>query len=726
MLKNVIKNKARNSSNYINNVSQNLFTLEILFTSIAILACVLMLAYFGSTVNLKIIFLLFSPLLYAACVYLNYTEKYCKGYMMYHITSYTIIMYLIYLYGSGVHFQLYFFSFGLSIFLYTREKLIYDASVLFVYVLSFAATSLFSVKGVIVAEPLVYKFLSFTNLLFVSIALLLKGLKYIDLNKLTFKTLEISQLKIDEMEEQLTEKQDVFNLFFESSTEGAELLIKEVKSNKVLFYDVNESLIEMLKMDKKTIMNKKRVEYSPQFQNSGKKSSEYEKELKILMSKQKRHCYRWDFYDGDGKIVNTEITEVRLLKNNRLANLTFCKNITAKLKAETVLVEREMLYSQLIENVYDGIKIDSWNKKTGNKIDQIINKKLLNLFKIERYSIEKDNYMDFIPEYQSVNKTSKKYIEELRLKFEQNNFVNFRMNFINSKKEPFTTDLTALRLESQETINIILIAKDITDIVKKEKTIKEQIVSLKLKNDELERYIKSNTQLKDFAFRASHDLKEPIATILTLADILKNKKEALLDDESQKYLNFIEQCASNLCLLIDDKLLFASAANNKINIQNINTKTTIEFVLLNLKSEIEKNEITISLGDLPFYINADPVKFMSLMQNLVSNSIKYRKKEIKTYINISGVENEDHFQFSISDNGIGIKEKDKTKIFEMYETVCQPSAIEKKVKSTGIGLSNCVQVVNLHKGLIWVDSVYGEGATFHFTISKNLNQIINN
>jgi len=635
MFNNVIKNEAGKSTSYINNVSLSLFTLDILFTSIAISASVLMLAFFGPAVNLNIISLLFFPLLYAACIYINYNGKYYKAYMMYHITSYTVIMYLIYLYGSGVNFQLYFFSLGLSVFLYTREKLAYNMFFLFLYVLTFVIISLFSVKGVILVELPMHKFLNFTNLVFASIVLLVKALKYIDLNELAFKTLEINQLKRDEMEEQLTEKQDVFNLLFESSTEGAELLIKEIESDKVLFYDVNESLIEMLKMDKSTIMNKNRVEYSPRFQNSGKNSSEYEEELKILMSKQKRHCYRWDFYDGDGKVVNTEITEVRLIKNNRLANLTFCKNITDKLKIEKDLVEREMLYSQLIENVYDGIKIDSWDKKTGKKVDQIINKKLLNLFKIEHYNKEKDNYMDYVPEYQPGNKTSMKYIEELRLKFEKDNFVNFRMDFINSKKEPFITDLTALKLESQETVNIILIAKDITDIVKKEKTIKEQIVSLKLKNDELERYIKSNIQLKDFAFRTSHDLKEPIATILTLIDILKNKKETLLDDESQKYLNFIEQCANNLCLLIDDKLLFASAVNNKINIQNINTKTTIGFVLLNLQSEIEKNGITISLGDLPFYINADPVKFMSLIQNLISNSIKYRKKEIKTYINIS-------------------------------------------------------------------------------------------
>jgi len=302
------------------------------------------------------------------------------------------------------------------------------------------------------------------------------------------------------------------------------------------------------------------------------------------------------------------------------------------------------------------------------------------------------------------------------------------MNLINGEQQAFTADFTAVEIESQHILKRILIAKDVTELEKKEQIIQEQLSSLEKKHQELQKYIESNKQLEIFASRASHDLKGPVITIGKFAQILKTINLNKLDEESIEYLNFIENSAGNLRSLIDDILEFSRISNQKLNIKCIKPNDVIQFVLDNLKYQIEACSAKVVVDCQPETIEADEIKFFTLIENLIENAINYRKQNVQPIIEISATTCENCFKFSITDNGIGIREENKAKIFEIYETLGEHNLASKKVmpKSTGIGLSTCTKVVELHKGEIWVTSVYGVGSTFSFTISKNLNQIINN
>jgi len=366
------------------------------------------------------------------------------------------------------------------------------------------------------------------------------------------------------------------------------------------------------------------------------------------------------------------------------------------------------MYRTLFENVYDGIKIDSYNKKNGDIINQFINQKMLALFKINKYDFEVDDYMMFIPEYQSNYKSSLQLIAELKQEFKKKTTLNFRMNLIDANKKPFTADFIAIQVETETISKVILIAKDVTEIVKKERIIKSQILTLKKKKNELIKYIESNKQLELFAFRASHDLKGPIITVTKFIGILKKRNMNTFDEKSLSYLHFIENSVAHLGIFIDDCLNHSRITNKKINIQNINPKQAIQVVLNNLKSSIEENNAQITIENMPNWINADEIKFITLLQNLISNALQYRKKDKHPLIVIDCIENESHYQFSITDNGIGIKNEHKTKIFDLYESFYEydNEYVNYQQKGTGIGLSTCSKLVELHKGRIWVESVY--------------------
>lgn len=532
-----------------------------------------------------------------------------------------------------------------------------------------------------------------------------------------------SHLKSVETKRALKDKETMFNFMFNSSIDGAELSIYSAISQEEIAYDANKALIKLLKMDKESIKNISRLSFSPEIQSNGKKSYEYDKEIKELVQKNNQYRYEWDYINGDGEIVNTEVTQVRLKEKDKIINLGFIKDITTKKNTEKELLESELMYRTLFENVYDGIKIDIYDKQSGKTLNQFVNRKMLSLFKINEYDFGEDNYMQFIPEHQLNNKSSVQLISELREEFEKNALVNFRMNLIDINKEPFTADFTAIQIETSKTRKIVLIAKDVTEIVKNENIIKKQISSLKKKKNELVKYIESNKQLELFAFRASHDLKGPISTATKFVDIFKKRNEHQLDEESLRYLHCIESSISHLNSFIDDCLNHSRITSNKINIQNINPTQLIQIVLNNLKSTIEETNARIYVGKMPNWINADEIKLITVFQNLVSNALRYRKKDVVPYIKIEGIEQESCYQFSIADNGIGIKNEHQIKIFDLYESFCDSSFQQ---QGSGIGLSTCLKLIELHKGKIWVESVYGKSSTFYFQITKNLNQILNN
>jgi PAS domain S-box-containing protein len=253
-----------------------------------------------------------------------------------------------------------------------------------------------------------------------------------------------------------------------------------------------------------------------------------------------------------------------------------------------------------------------------------------------------------------------------------------------------------------------------------EEKVEERTRELESQKNELKR---SNANLEEFAYAASHDLKEPIRKIRTFADRLKNKLGGRLTDDAQYYFQRMEKAAERMQLLIDDLLDYShvSTTNNYPDDIDLNKKVTQ--VLEDLEVAIAETNAKITVGSLPM-IKGHRRQIQQLFQNLITNAVKFRKPDVIPQIHISWsvVRGEDisslnlhqelkyelYNLIKISDNGIGFEQEHADKIFQMFQRLHGKQEYE----GTGIGLAIVRKVVENHKGFIIAESEPGKGATF--------------
>jgi len=208
----------------------------------------------------------------------------------------------------------------------------------------------------------------------------------------------------------------------------------------------------------------------------------------------------------------------------------------------------------------------------------------------------------------------------------------------------------------------------------------------------------------------SHDLKSPLRSIDALVSWLKEDNKGKFDEISLQNLGLIESTLEKMEQLISNILNYSSldAESDQQELVNLND------MVLDLKERLNiPKHVSITIKSKLPEVYGDSTKFQQLFQNLLSNSIKFCDKE-KGVIEVDYIELESHYQFSVKDNGMGIEEKYHAKIFKIF------NYIKKSKDSSGIGLSIVKKIVNLYGGEIWVESELGAGATFYFTIKKEL------
>ncbi|MEQ6120148.1 ATP-binding protein [Reichenbachiella sp. MALMAid0571] len=263
------------------------------------------------------------------------------------------------------------------------------------------------------------------------------------------------------------------------------------------------------------------------------------------------------------------------------------------------------------------------------------------------------------------------------------------------------TAIVPFKNEKGEIYQYLAIRQDITKLA----LLSTQYENLKLKNKEIEQ----------FAYIASHDLQEPLRTVSGMADVLQKRYYDQLDENGKQCLEFIQQSSFRMNGLIRG-LLDYSRIGRQQQLQLINCNQIIETLKEDLSTVIADTNTTISAKNLP-ELKVYSVEFRLLFQNLISNAIKFRKKDTSPKIDISVTQNGDYWQFSIADNGIGIAPEHSQRVFAIFQQLHNRSEYE----GTGIGLAHCEKIVHLHGGTIWLDSKENIGSTFHFTIAMNLN-----
>ncbi len=252
--------------------------------------------------------------------------------------------------------------------------------------------------------------------------------------------------------------------------------------------------------------------------------------------------------------------------------------------------------------------------------------------------------------------------------------------------------------------------------VELEKRVKLRTVELETANKKLlvtsEELTHSNSELEQFAYVASHDLQEPLRTISNFVGLISQRYQGKLDADAEKYMGFILTATGKMQNLIKDLLEF-SRIGSSMSFTELNSGNLVDTVEDEISSLIKESGAKITHINMPV-LTANSIELKRLFQNLISNAIKFKKKDVVPKIEITAEETRYEYHFMVKDNGIGIEEQYKDRIFIIFQRLHTVA----EYPGTGIGLATCKKIVALHNGKIWVESKLGEGSTFHFTISK--------
>lgn len=261
--------------------------------------------------------------------------------------------------------------------------------------------------------------------------------------------------------------------------------------------------------------------------------------------------------------------------------------------------------------------------------------------------------------------------------------------------------VSPVRDDAGKIIGASKIARDITSQVQNERALQEANESLR----------RANADLEQFAYSASHDLKEPLRMVATYSEMLRRKFAKQLDPKADEYIAYIVEGATRMEQLLNDLRAFVQAsANGRQPEQDVNSGESLRRALVNLAAAIETSGARISHGHLP-WVRMHQFQMDQLFQNLIGNAIRYRSQE-PLRIQVAAERSGASWKFSIRDNGIGIDPQYKEQIFGIFERLHTTA----DYPGTGMGLAICERIVQGSGGRIWVDSEPGRGATFFFTI----------
>jgi light-regulated signal transduction histidine kinase (bacteriophytochrome) len=246
----------------------------------------------------------------------------------------------------------------------------------------------------------------------------------------------------------------------------------------------------------------------------------------------------------------------------------------------------------------------------------------------------------------------------------------------------------------------LVVAQDITERKHAEETLRHRTT-------ELER---SNADLEQFAYVASHDLQEPLRMVASFTQLLADRYRAQLDGEAQEFIGFAVEGATRMQSLINGLLSFARVKTRAKELQLTDCRAAFQRSLENLRVTLQESGADISSDPLPTLL-ADESQIQQLFQNLVGNALKFRGQTVPR-VRVSARRNGKEWIFSVSDNGIGIDPRYNDRIFAIFQRLHSRT----EYPGTGIGLAICKKIVERHGGRIWVESEAGHGATFYFTL----------
>lgn len=242
--------------------------------------------------------------------------------------------------------------------------------------------------------------------------------------------------------------------------------------------------------------------------------------------------------------------------------------------------------------------------------------------------------------------------------------------------------------------------QDISDRKKAEQELEQRAAEL----------ARSNADLEQFAYVASHDLQQPLRMVVKYTEMLRQRYAGRLDSDADEFISYALEGAKGMQALINDLLTYSRVGTRGKPFESTDMEIVFEQVAASLRPAIDASGAALTRDSLPTVL-ADASQMVQLLQNLINNAIKFHGRE-PPHVHVSSEKNNDEWVFSVQDNGIGIDPKDVQRIFVIFQRL----HTDREYSGTGIGLAVCKKIVERHGGRIWVKSRPGKGSTFQFTI----------
>ncbi len=393
----------------------------------------------------------------------------------------------------------------------------------------------------------------------------------------------------------------------------------------------------------------------------------------------------------DLRIVSIELS-MSLFNTDmhRLATFSI-HDITERKNTLKEIIENEKLFHEVLDNMLEGVQIISSEYKYIYVNDALVaqsggysKEELLDHTMIEKYpGIENSEV------FKSIKHCMRTHVGEV--------MVN-EFDFPDGTKGFF-------QLSIQPTHGgVFILSMDITDRINHLNEIATQNELLTNKNKELEQ----------FTYIASHDLQEPLRSLISFSTILDKEYKDVLTGRGEMYLNYIQKSSQRMQNLVKGLLDYARIGREK-KLEEVDTEVMVNHILNDFALKIDETNATIEIGDLPT-IKGYVVELQQLFQNVISNALKYRKADTTPKVVITSEEEKDCWLFKVQDNGIGIDSEHLDKVFVIFKRLHNRDEFE----GEGIGLSHCKKIAEMHMGKIWIESEKNRGSVVHFTVSKNL------
>ncbi|MDY6875837.1 MAG: ATP-binding protein [Chloroflexota bacterium] len=262
------------------------------------------------------------------------------------------------------------------------------------------------------------------------------------------------------------------------------------------------------------------------------------------------------------------------------------------------------------------------------------------------------------------------------------------------------TDKVPLRDTQGKIVGLVNITRDVTEIKRTEEVLRERTEALE----------RSNRELEQLAYVASHDLQEPLRMVTSYLQLIERRYKGSLDSDADEFIAFAVDGAARMQGLINDLLIYSRVGTRGKPFELTDCSAVLNRALANLQVAIEENGAVVTHGTLPT-VMADETQLVRVFQNLIGNAIKFRS-DLAPEIHVEIERNDGEWLFSVRDNGIGMAPQYFERIFVIFQRLHNRS----EYSGTGIGLAVCKKIVERHGGRIWVTSEPEKGSTFYFTI----------